>query len=1219
MFRKKEAESKNDSLIFMNTPISSEAEDVIGFSTHVEKLDAAISNGGQMIALTSPFGSGKTSIIELLQGKYNTDSQKQILKISMWSHLCSNIEKTEGANDSEEPTSEVAATSTIGETTELHRGFVYQLISQINRRKGIYVSKFLNQNYGLLKLQTEKFRYWIYTLISISLFLFGYILPQKFEISLSILGEKAAQYESLMLIFSVLFFLLVITRAEIVFSSNKSEGGRKIDTNEIMQLYRTEVLQYKCKINFLEKIIYPRKKTRHYIVVIEDLDRTDDGLAVINFLKELRKYYVPEIASGQGSHYRNKVTFLINVKPETQLCSKEREQEEYGHLYAKLFDYVLNLQTINIDDYETILEGLLKQKEGAIRAIGINWNGEMLDIPGIRWVIRGSHLGIREIKDRLNIAFSLFESLKEKFEKGITFEKCAIVAYVITEFEESFYATDDHAFQKLVELHLQRKLDDKTAAELLPTANTNYTNAIRELIQSKLIDSNYRMYFYNYPKDSRIFSVDEASVQKAILYGESTETLDDSISTVLSSESTIIAEAFQTRKQLGLQLPGIVFESENLYIEALKHAFPEIIAWLKSLDYSSDSCDKTIEQIREILHFDSTRSVYSRTHAYSFVKEWERNFTETSLLQLRRLLCKEFSGEILWYTPLFFGIHKMISNEELSTLSLIDAFKLINVDSDNFSDDTVAYITNRFAQEPDVQHLSDSMQAFLKNAGNKLGDNMILFDYLAFMAKNQQIVPEFESAIFNALNTDSTEEKKQLFKEYQQIINHTADAGLSEQTLQYISRCKKYDGYSPTVTLQMDRDEYLFDFILQSLHQGSHIPFEREDIISTIQDNITWLISEEQYFFSIRKLVVKENLDVLRRYNFMFSVDCPIMTKDELQILYFSPASESDVISMVPATLFTSNEIKIFKPYFCRTKQSSPVSFEILTFISKMTPDVAKEMFYSLNFDMVRYRYMSNDRKKATKEAFHDILSLDTAEGKLQFMAATKQLDSPWETDLLDDLKSDKNLQAQYIKAVKNSDPNKPITKTTVQTLCSLGTIYPMEERVYQRYFDFKYYQNYVACKTISRASFELESGEKGDLLWPIYLDIFGHTEQNAYKGTKKHMGENRTFLEKIMKEKAYVGINQESLLYLASIHQSKDCIVYIFSLENEFALEYLTQIEGFENESAATAFVEEIEKNTNLLKSDELYEHTHSKLVSGLLKAKYTRARTKNGFGKEN
>ena len=48
-----------------------------------------------------------------------------------------------------------------GDTTELHKGLVYQLISQINRRKGNYVSRRLSQNYGLLKVQTDKLPYWI--------------------------------------------------------------------------------------------------------------------------------------------------------------------------------------------------------------------------------------------------------------------------------------------------------------------------------------------------------------------------------------------------------------------------------------------------------------------------------------------------------------------------------------------------------------------------------------------------------------------------------------------------------------------------------------------------------------------------------------------------------------------------------------------------------------------------------------------------------------------------------------------------------------------------------------------------------------------------------------------------------------------------------------------------------------------------------------------------
>ena len=425
MCKKKEAESTLDSLVFMNTPITSADEDVIGFSTYVEKLDAAITAGGQMIALTSPFGAGKTSIVELLQEKYRENQHKRVIKISMWSNLFPT-----GGNGKADREEGQKTHIHSGDTTELHKGLVYQLISQISWRKGNYVSRRLSQNFGLLKVQTDKLPYWISILVALVLFSLGYIFPKKLAVSIPFFGEAAAIIEWCMLLIAAILVAIVITRAEIVFSSNKSEGDRKIDANEIMQFYRSDVLRYKSGKAVLQKVPILKRRSRHYIVVIEDLDRTDDNDAVVNFLKELRKYYVPDSVAGQQCRYRNKVTFLINVKPETLLCSRENAGEEYGHLYEKLFDYVLNLQTINIDDYKTILNELLKQKETDIKKIGIEWEGEVLNIPGIQWIIRGTRLGLREIKDRLNIAFSLFESLHERFSGNaggdIEFEKCAI-------------------------------------------------------------------------------------------------------------------------------------------------------------------------------------------------------------------------------------------------------------------------------------------------------------------------------------------------------------------------------------------------------------------------------------------------------------------------------------------------------------------------------------------------------------------------------------------------------------------------------------------------------------------------------------------------------------------------------------------------------------------------------------------------------------------------
>lgn len=94
-------------------------------------------------------------------------------------------------------------------------------------------------------------------------------------------------------------------------------------------------------------------------------------------------------------------------------------------------------------------------------------------------------MGIREIKDRLNIAFALYESLKQKFGEQIEFEKCAIVAYLTTEFEKAFHATDDHAFQNLVYAYLRNDLSDAKIDEILPDTDSDYKKEVQELIAAK--------------------------------------------------------------------------------------------------------------------------------------------------------------------------------------------------------------------------------------------------------------------------------------------------------------------------------------------------------------------------------------------------------------------------------------------------------------------------------------------------------------------------------------------------------------------------------------------------------------------------------------------------------------------------------------------------------------------------------------------------------------
>ena len=161
MSRKKEQDTKtsenSNALVFLNTPIYDKSEDILGIQAHVDSLQAAIDSGAQMIAVTSPFGAGKSSVTELL---HSQNANQKVINVSMWSHLC----------QSETP-------SSTHSTTELHRSFLYQIVSQLNAKAGAYISRRLSKNYGLLKLHTESVGYYVVAFISLVFFILGYVLP----------------------------------------------------------------------------------------------------------------------------------------------------------------------------------------------------------------------------------------------------------------------------------------------------------------------------------------------------------------------------------------------------------------------------------------------------------------------------------------------------------------------------------------------------------------------------------------------------------------------------------------------------------------------------------------------------------------------------------------------------------------------------------------------------------------------------------------------------------------------------------------------------------------------------------------------------------------------------------------------------------------------------------------------------------------------------------
>lgn len=271
---------------YLNKPINDAAADEIGMDVYVDYLESAIEQGASMIAIVSRFGTGKSSLIQLLKKKYSgfykkdgRKKRREYCQINLWSHLNQQTEKTDG---------KVAKS-----TTELHRIFLYQIISSLQQKKSSYFSKRTSRNFGMLRLSTENTLGGVWFGIAVMAIALA-ALCQKFTSELTAVGWITEQGLSLVTLVGygagIVIVIFVMLRTEILFSSKNSEGNRQIEENELIELYREYVLVPKKWYKWLWEKICGAKQI---VVVIEDLDRTDEGDCVYTFLKELRKYYIP--------------------------------------------------------------------------------------------------------------------------------------------------------------------------------------------------------------------------------------------------------------------------------------------------------------------------------------------------------------------------------------------------------------------------------------------------------------------------------------------------------------------------------------------------------------------------------------------------------------------------------------------------------------------------------------------------------------------------------------------------------------------------------------------------------------------------------------------------------------------------------------------------------------------------------------------------------------
>lgn len=1157
----------NKTPIYVNAPINDKNDDFIDVSVYCRKITDAINNGAKMLAITSSFGTGKSSIVNLLKSKeYNFT--RVIAKVSLWPKLVSQfrIEKEEENNND-----------------DLHSFLICQMAKSMHLENADYIEEKLNKNNGIIRINTENFKHRTCLIIAFVIFLFSIFM--NYYQHKTIVGINANLVRTMSTLLSIGLFAYVAFNTDVIFSSQKSEGKREYKPHQILDIYSRYILNNK-------------DDNHKYLIVIEDLDRSDDKKLITSFLKEIRKYYVET-----GT---NKMVFLINIKPESEI--KENEDDDID--YLKLFDYIIDLPKISIDNYDSILDNLLKSQKTQINNLFPERNVSFADFPELEWIILGENISIRKIKDRLNKTFTLYENLQKRFlnveNHPLNLRKCAAAVYLKSEYEEISLNISDSFFDKLLDIKSLGKEINETELTKEKILQNNkktekYIKDVKKILEKGLIDYDYREYYSNYPKDSKIYKTYEKSIINAILNDKVEKSIDNDIELCKKNNSLIFKETFKRNERLGISVSESVMMNEKLLNEALIFYPHGVIDYVDNISYGDDDKDKIVNILLKIVKNYSycvNNGVDSYIENY-FVDTWIKECSKEVIKRLREGICSIEGIDIRRYGKLFENPYDCMSYNEIFTINLEDSLHFSIMRKNNYSNDFISNILLKAQDSIDAinEEILFKIKELIDNVKIENKSFITSQNYLDYMNISNALYPEYEKEII-----DDCKKEDSLYDFYVELVNRLDKDKITEHTLDTISQIDKQKGYNRKIANRLYEDGYYYDSLLVCLENDYNYDINDINIKESLSnDNIENLNNKHVKLLSkLRSRIINESVECLDNYMMLFNESVQIVDSKQMKQIF-------DIVSISKALEYINlkqinNEFADELISVLNSKgPSNEDVYNVLSMYKKWPQSIVKEFFEKLDMHEKYNMYKLKEQERTNiKNNFKIVYVLTTSKELLEFSNKTWYLDSTF-----DNLYYATINDANYAELVDKVNINS-ITNTTISNIEKI-----MNKGYYSEKFENVLYQkesfrNYALSKIMRTNEFIMEE-EKLENLWPAYIELF-KTIPDSKIGL---MTNNNDFLQEIIYRNSYDGIPDIRLKSLAKVKQNINILEYINMNKSEnFITEYLSQIRSIDNDDVSNKIVEIITSKNDLLLNNKIHENIYNKLTTYKSKHNYTAKR---------
>lgn len=1135
------------SIVFVNKPVSKKSSDIIGFDSQVKTLTNAIDDGATMIGIIADYGTGKSSMTELLCHSVKKSKYPKTIKINMWDSLS----ESKRLNNEQENVS------------NLTKSFLFQLANGYKTIFGRYINKILSRNYGNISFATNRvcgffvsifiagLSYTLYKIAGMSNTGIMQYLPER----CNVVAAFYKLFSPLFILFSIVALVLGIKNICIAYSHWKMPSRREIEINDVFDTY-----------SLIVEKIKPKGKKKQ-VIFIDDLDRIDDKEIIIAFLKELYRF------QDSLNEYREKFVFVISIKPECMLKSNDSaENENSSQVYSKVFDTILFLKPIHFDDYDSILLALIKGDKTKLdllqKLIGENI-GETLP-ESFKWIKKGSNLTLRDLKDRLNHAVAIMVSLKNKSYKdnsAAEFSACTAVAYLENQYPSDYYnlIKDEKSFAQFMKEsykivnNITRGNDVSALVEKFQNCfqdaelSEDFISDFCDMVLKHVFNADFRMYFYTYPKESHIKTTEERDLCNYLLFSNhnyQTDSLDETVAKAYETGENKVVESVM--KSLDT-FPGIVLRNDQLFEEAIK------VSLFKTYEVF---CKELIEVTDSKKDFTSYWNRVARLHndyRERFIQmccEKVLSMSEEEIVETRYEMTTGFKENIMEIQAVFLDEDApQITEEEINYINnQICAIELVQIDK--IMESQVDYLLKLINSGNlcENQHTQNKAKEIVKYIAKELGSEDISDEILKFLKINKLLDEELFEVICDS-NIELNE-----------IVGYLNLFDANDFSMQYLK-------LTDSLGFNMGIKEQLVMVLVQNeLFYTAILYFSNKDDFSTLNP---YLSSTETILGVCEKITSKDSDSLIE-----FRKHCVFNQKNEnYKKLFFDKYPN---VSMMEYSMFEDNKEAIDsincqnitsenRQDFIDLIYSKEYSVEDIIYLFEYLFDekvnencitdviVRKDFLDELDFETVGVKKLSDAQRTHIYSIIKKDYSIINTEQAITFTKKFGCFIPEIEKMICDDEKKTQ----EYCDLICELDE---LTDKAYDWLENNYLIAPLSDRLCQQLYENKKYMDYIIANILRNGDMVIDE----NIPFDNYINIYKNVDE-VFEVMSGHWD----FLERMQSEAKLNDLDDKHIIPMFKVRQIARFFEFIFSVKDkdELKKQYLKSCGEFKTEEDSISF----------------------------------------------